>query len=407
MAFVRADMVSSRVKATQPLVERTLDAGTLTLLVGPRGTGKTYVALSLAAHLAYGAPWLGDRHVYETLDRYTIIDTAESWSAYVDQSDALGYADTLDGWNAYTNDHPRTYTDADGVTHHYTLVDDMVCYSPPGSTSGYIYGVGYVAAEAPGGTEARLAALGIRQESYSNAVEAHPKTRRGEKLDMWDKRELLTGGSPLIDTTAVDLTNDDAVDDHIKDLHDADVHFVVYDTLAKCLGGQSDNDPGVMSTAVASLDRIARETRLGILAIHHTGKDGKTIRGSSHLESAADTIWMTRGNPEQRATLHCVKRRNGRLEMFTDVSFRLRQVDGNAVVEHASGKASDVRAGKVSKMSDADDIARVIREAENDAERELSKPERVAVLMSELGMKRATAYRKVPASHETVSAETA
>ncbi|WP_159440834.1 AAA family ATPase [Jatrophihabitans endophyticus] len=90
--------------------------------------------------------------------------------------------------------------------------------------------------------------------------------------------------------------------------------LVVIDTLARCLPGGDENSARDMGLAVDALYRIQRATGGGtVLAVHHTGKDGTTVRGSSALEAGVDTVYLTTGTPEN-LTLERTKRKDGPLQ---------------------------------------------------------------------------------------------
>lgn len=57
--FVASDLAGKEVPPREWLVPDLVPAGTVTLLTGDGGTGKSLVALQLAAACAMGRPWLG------------------------------------------------------------------------------------------------------------------------------------------------------------------------------------------------------------------------------------------------------------------------------------------------------------------------------------------------------------
>jgi hypothetical protein len=72
--------------------------------------------------------------------------------------------------------------------------------------------------------------------------------------------------------------------------------FVILDTLARCMVGADENsarDCGIVVDAMTRLLSCTPGGRGVILGVHHAGKDGKTLRGSSAFESAADTVYCT------------------------------------------------------------------------------------------------------------------
>ncbi|WP_277371060.1 AAA family ATPase [Rhodococcus rhodochrous] len=72
--------------------------------------------------------------------------------------------------------------------------------------------------------------------------------------------------------------------------------FVVLDTLARCMVGADENsakDTGVVVDHLNTLREATPDGRGVILGVHHTGKDGKTLRGSSAFEGGVDTVYQT------------------------------------------------------------------------------------------------------------------
>src|SRR3712207_8578017 len=50
--------------------------------------------------------------------------------------------------------------------------------------------------------------------------------------------------------------------------------------------------------SIDAAEQIKRATGSGtVLLVHHTGKDKQTVRGSSALEAAMDTVYTTEGDP--------------------------------------------------------------------------------------------------------------
>lgn len=89
--------------------------------------------------------------------------------------------------------------------------------------------------------------------------------------------------------------------------------FVVIDTLAKCMVGLDENSAQDMGKIVEALYRIRTATvdsRGTVLAVHHTGKDKVTTRGSSALEGGVDCVYKTEGSPEE-VKLTREKRKDG------------------------------------------------------------------------------------------------
>jgi hypothetical protein len=89
--------------------------------------------------------------------------------------------------------------------------------------------------------------------------------------------------------------------------------FVVLDTLARCMVGSDENsakDCGIVVDSMTRLLAVTPDGRGVILGVHHAGKDGKTLRGSSAFESGVDTVYFT-SRDEGVITLTREKRKDG------------------------------------------------------------------------------------------------
>ena len=72
--------------------------------------------------------------------------------------------------------------------------------------------------------------------------------------------------------------------------------LVVLDTLARCMVGADENSAKDCGIVVDAMTRLVRHTPGGrgvVLGVHHSGKDGKTFRGSSVFEAGAETVYST------------------------------------------------------------------------------------------------------------------
>jgi hypothetical protein len=111
----------------------------------------------------------------------------------------------------------------------------------------------------------------------------------------------------------VNLTNNTDVAALLELIHWGGYGFVVLDTLARCMVGGDENSAKDCGVVVDNMVRLRRATPGGrgvVLGVHHTGKDGKTFRGSSAFEAGADTVYqMTRDGGT--VTLDREKRKDG------------------------------------------------------------------------------------------------
>lgn len=78
-------------------------------------------------------------------------------------------------------------------------------------------------------------------------------------------------------------------------VQDLDIEVIILDTLARCMVGADENssrDGGVVVEAMTRLVEAAPDQRGTVIGVHHTGKDGKTLRGTTALEAGVDTVYF-------------------------------------------------------------------------------------------------------------------
>ena len=231
----------------QPLIDNVLDQGTVALLYGKWGSGKSFLALDWAASVATGRTWQGR--------------TCEQRPAlYVAAEGAYGIKGRTDAWET-----------------------------------------------------------GWRTEIADGTLDVLPKS-----VNL---------------TRAVDVANLAAL------IEVNGYGFVVIDTLARCMVGADENSARDCGEVVEVLTRLREATPAGrgvILGVHHTGKDGKTFRGSSTFEAGADTVYSVSVDGAVIA-LERTKRKDGPLVDLHKL--RLSRVDGtvSAILEVVSpgGETND------------------------------------------------------------------
>jgi AAA domain/Bifunctional DNA primase/polymerase, N-terminal len=90
--------------------------------------------------------------------------------------------------------------------------------------------------------------------------------------------------------------------------------LVIIDTVARAAVGLEENSAKDMGVFIEAAEQIKRATEPGaVLLVHHTGKDKSTVRGSSALEAAMDTVYTTEGG-DGLIKLKRTKRKDGPME---------------------------------------------------------------------------------------------
>lgn len=199
----------------EPLIEDTIDLGTVTVLAGYWGTLKSFIALDWAASIATGRPWMGR-------------PTTRRRVLYIAGEGAYGIYGRLEAWQ-----HGWRREIGDEA---FTLLPDPV-----------------------------------------------------HLLNVNDVAELC----------------------HVVEEDGYGCVFV--DTVSKSIAGADENSAKDMSTVVANLYAIQQSTHGGtVTALHHTGKDKTTVRGSSALEAGVDSVYVTEGSADA-LTMSRTKRKDGPL----------------------------------------------------------------------------------------------
>lgn len=137
------------------------------------------------------------------------------------------------------------------------------------------------------------------------------------RVDAWESgwHTVVSDEALSVMPLPVNLTRKGEVNELAHLIRWGGYEFIVLDTLARCMVGAEENsakDVGVVVDAMNTLRQATPGTGRGvILGLHHAGKDGKTLRGSSAFESAADTVYFASRDEDNVVTVQREKRRDG------------------------------------------------------------------------------------------------
>ncbi len=123
-------------------------------------------------------------------------------------------------------------------------------------------------------------------------VTAEGGTGIGRRIQAWERFHQVSTPACYFLPHAVAFLEDvevEALIEAIRTLPETP-KVIVVDTVARCLVGGEENSAKDMGLFVANADRLRQETGALIVMVHHTGKAGKGMRGSSALPAALDTI---------------------------------------------------------------------------------------------------------------------
>lgn len=128
----------------------------------------------------------------------------------------------------------------------------------------------------------------------------------------------------------VQFANEKQVRDLRSITRDLAPTLLIVDTVARCAVGLDENSAKDMGQFVDVLYRLRDDTADGtVLAVHHTGKDRSTIRGSSAIEAGVDTVYQIEGDPSL-LKLSRTKRKDG--PTIDEHTLRLEPIPGTGSV---------------------------------------------------------------------------
>lgn len=98
----------------------------------------------------------------------------------------------------------------------------------------------------------------------------------------------------------------DALVELVKEMAPA---LIILDTQARVTVGMEENSAKDMGTFVHALERLRQATGACVLVVHHEGRSGEHMRGSTALEGAATTIIRVKKD-EETILVECVKQKD-------------------------------------------------------------------------------------------------
>lgn len=143
-------------------------------------------------------------------------------------------------------------------------------------------------------------------EGYNNRVGAWRAANGGytRNIAFWNTVEHNT--PQLFDPAQVQNVLD--VTKAIEERTGQPIALIVIDTLARVIVGQEENSNTDMGVLIDTCEHLIRETGAAVLVVHHTGKDGKTMRGAYTMFGAVQSsLAVVRNAKENLITVSCDK----------------------------------------------------------------------------------------------------
>ncbi|EJZ0208053.1 AAA family ATPase, partial [Escherichia coli] len=111
----------------------------------------------------------------------------------------------------------------------------------------------------------------------------------------------------------------------VKSRTGENVRLIVIDTLARCFGGNDENDSRDMGAFIQGCDAIKQATGATVLVVHHSGKDEtKGARGSSAFRASLDAEYRIRREDagSEALVISCTKMKDA--EELKEAAYDLR-----------------------------------------------------------------------------------
>jgi len=114
--------------------------------------------------------------------------------------------------------------------------------------------------------------------------------------------------------------------------------LVVLDTQARITVGQEENSARDMGVFVDHVEQVRKATGACVLVVHHEGRAGEHMRGSTAIEGAATSI-IRAAKEDDLITMSCVKQKDA--ADFEDFDLRLIPTDSSAILALTGPSTSD------------------------------------------------------------------
>jgi hypothetical protein len=154
----------------------------------------------------------------------------------------------------------------------------------------------------------------------------------GPRVDAW---KAAHGVQHLEDAwflpVAVQFLNDVDLAALRRLVHELQPVLVVIDTQARVTVGAEENSSRDMGIFVEAADVIRQASRACVLVVHHEGRAGEHMRGSTALEGAATTI-VRASKDGPMVYLSCKKQKDE--EEFPEIPLRLFRLGESAILSH-------------------------------------------------------------------------
>ncbi|GAA3160091.1 hypothetical protein GCM10010451_04900 [Streptomyces virens] len=184
-------------------------------------------------------------------------------------------------------------SDVDSLPDPEPLIDGILdrdslvwMYGPPGSYKSFL--ALHMAACVVAGRDLRFCGHAVKHTGTVLYLYAEGTRGVKKRVKAWERHYKRSMCGVKIIPMAVQLLDDEQLDAFVRLCRETRPVLVVIDTQSRCTVGMDENSNGQMGEVVAAADRVRQATGACVLIIHHTGRDGKNLRGASAMDGAAD-----------------------------------------------------------------------------------------------------------------------
>lgn len=113
-----------------------------------------------------------------------------------------------------------------------------------------------------------------------------------KRVDAWlTANNVQDPGNLHVERSSVNLTSPADVGGFCAMAIGLAPKLIVIDTLARCMVGADENSAKDIGVVINHLEQIRETTGASVVAVHHSGRSGSNMRGSSALDGAVDMAY--------------------------------------------------------------------------------------------------------------------
>lgn len=160
-----------------------------------------------------------------------------------------------------------------------------------------------------------------------------------DRVRAWESSNGIVMTNVLWLPLAVQIANDAQWSAFIELAKEIKPALIVLDTQARITVGMEENAAKDMGVFVHRLETLRVATGACVMVVHHVGRNGDHMRGSTALDGAAVTIVKV-SKVDDRVTVECGKQKDG--PDFDNINMRLVPYGSSAILTLIDGLPTDL-----------------------------------------------------------------